>query len=149
MCAFINAFRGIFTHFLSCFLRGDNTITTFGQIVTRLRKCLKVSNFPTFHGVQCLMRNAGVLYDFNRKGITPIFLDRVVNGRTLRGVTAQVISHPAWQNFIFTNILFATRRSENIDSGIFHQELLWGCIAKSVLLPMSLGGGRDLALRRG
>ena len=130
MCSVFKSFflleaRGL-TEFLACFLRWDNTLTSLGQIVTLGRKCLKLPNFPTFHGVQRFMRNARILNNFNRKGIRTIFLDGIVDGTTVRSVTAQVISHTAWQIAISADVLFSTRRRKDIDSGIFHDKLLQG-----------------------
>lgn len=150
MRAFIKPFMVVCTEFLTCFLRGNNPITAFGQIVSRWRQCLELLNFPTFHGVQCLLRNAGVSDDFSRKGITSIFLDCPMEMAALRGVAAQVVSYTFWQIAILPDVLLTTRRRKNIDSRVFHNDgHLLGCIAKGVLLPMLFGGGRDPALRRG
>ena len=70
---------------------------------------------------------------------------------TRRVFTAQMLFNTVWQTAILADILFTVNPiGKDIESGIFHNDdHLWGCIAKSVLLPMLLGGGRDPALRRG
>ena len=82
-----------FVIFLRVFSGCLQTFTTFCQIVASGRQCLKVSNFPAFHSIQGFVRNAGVLDDFNRKGITPIFLDSVMDGRQLRFLPLKCILH--------------------------------------------------------
>ena len=127
MCSVFKSFflfeaRGL-TEFLACFLRWDNTLTSLGQIIATGGKRLKLSDFPTFHSIQCFMRNAGVLDNFNGKGIRTIFLDGIVDGTTMRDATAQMLCSTAWQIAVFTDVLFATRGREDIDTRIFHWNL--------------------------
>ena len=150
MCALFNMFRDFFTYFLACFLGTFTAITAFGQIVTSRRKCLKSLYPPTFHRIQRILRNAGVLDDFNRKGITPMFLNRVVDSTTLRICTSQMIVNTTRQINISTDVLFATRRREDIDSGFFIIiTAFWVVLLKVYCSRYDSVCGRDLALRRG
>lgn len=119
VCAIFNTFLITFTHFSARFLRWDNTLTSLGQIVARWRHCLKPSNPPAFHGVQSFMRNAGVLDDFNIKGIGTVPLDSFVNTLTLRGSATQMLFGTARQVDVSTDILLPGWRGQDIDTRIF------------------------------